>query len=91
MNLLYDLKYLTKLADYCGVHFGGPKAVTDPTYSFSFFFSIKKKKKPLKVKPGSDEVPEDAIIMESYNSASSHERLTAWKWKGDNVHVSNTQ
>ena len=79
MNLQYDSKYLTKLADYCGVHFGGPKAVTDPTFSFSFFFSIKKKKKPLKVKPGSDEVPEDAIIMESYNTASSRERLTAWK------------
>ena len=78
MNLQYDSKYLTKLADYRGVHFGGPKAVTDPTYSFSFFFSIKKKK-PLKVKPGSDEVPEDAIIMESYDTASSRERLTAWK------------
>lgn len=79
MNLQYDSKYLTKLANYRGVHFGGPKAVTDPTYSFSFFFSIKKKKKPLKVKPGSDEVPEDAIIMENYNTASSRERLTAWK------------
>ena len=53
------------------------KAVTDPTYLFSFFFSIKKK--PLKVKPGSDEVPEDAIIMESYDTASSRERLPAWK------------
>ena len=91
MNLQYDSKYLTQLADYCGVHFGGPKAVTDPAYSLSFFFSIKKKKKPLKAKLGSDEDPEDPIIMESYNTTSSHEPLTAWKWKGDNVHTSNTQ
>ena len=52
------------LTDYCEENFGGPKAVTDSAYSFSFFFSIKKK--PSKVKP--DEVPEDVFIMDNYNS-----------------------
>ena len=68
----------------CGVLLGRNKSATDPIYFVSFFFSVKMKKRSIKVTPASGDSPEEAVIMESYTARSSRERLRAWETGVDN-------
>ena len=68
----------------CGILLGRTKSATDPIYFVSFFFSVKTKKRNIKVTPASSNFPEEAVIMESYTARSSRERLRAWETEVDN-------
>lgn len=86
-NTLLKRNYNVLCIYFLGVEKNFKKSATDAIYFVSFFISVKTKKSNLRVEPGADFFPEEAVIMESYTARSSHERLRAWEAEVDNVHT----